>query len=730
MTFTLANLKIVPREAWGLGLSPDWPLSPEWAPITHTPQFLIVHHTVTNNKQGNADTIRAIWRYHAQTQGWGDIRYHYLIGQDGVIYEGRWSGNQTSNIFVEGGQSMDSNTNKIGIVLLGQFEPSVSFPAPGEPTPEALQSLVKLLGTIAYQLNLDPLGETYHTLEKKSYPVIGGHRDHYRTTCPGGNLYAQIVDIREDVATEVQRLHQNQGEPERMLSLHPEANQMAWGKSTWPNLLWGNENLFSGAWWQTQYAALIEIALPQDVIEGQLTGLDLILSGQNAKYLRDTDGSWQAVILASPLRGQTAPKVRFEVLQNAPSIATFLPSLSWGDLQPGQKVKLSLDAADLPTLQQNMATGYLSIRLQGPNHGRRLFAWSGATDQNGPQLQLRYRLNPAPKPDLSDVMVKDIAFKTTPQGQIRLAALVINIGQVSTPDGVALDFYVEGQWLSSSAMEPLPPGKSRGVQAEQTFRLRGLRNIMVIVDQPNRMLEEQEGNNILTKAIDFGTEQDYLADMIIRAINLGQAAPFVAGQALIFEAIVKNIGASLTSNVVGVAFFVDNRYITFGTIEALAGGETQTVKAIAPWQAEVGQHTLLAIVDDINRFEEKSESNNRFEIAFEVLPPESTALPDSTLEALAFQSNSAGQIILTATVSNVGQAPTPDIVGVGFFVDDRYITHGITQPMAPGSTATIQAVQPLLLKGPHKITAIVNDVNRYEEISTQNNILTQFITFP
>ena len=109
------------------------------------------------------------------TQGWGDIRYHYLISQDGTIYEGRWRGDQSANIFVEGGQTMVSNTDKIGVVLLGQFEPTLPSPAPGEPTPEALKSLIELLGALAYDQNLDPLGQEHHPIEGNTYPIISGH---------------------------------------------------------------------------------------------------------------------------------------------------------------------------------------------------------------------------------------------------------------------------------------------------------------------------------------------------------------------------------------------------------------------------------------------------------------------------------------------------------------------------------------------------------------------------
>jgi hypothetical protein len=103
--------------------------------------------------------------------------------------------------------------------------------------------LIKLLGAIAFDQNLDPLGETHHSIENKTYPVIAGHRDHYPgTQCPGSNLYTLLGNIREQVAAEVQRWRdQDQQEPtERIITIAPATTQVSWGKSTWPNLVWGH----------------------------------------------------------------------------------------------------------------------------------------------------------------------------------------------------------------------------------------------------------------------------------------------------------------------------------------------------------------------------------------------------------------------------------------------------------------------------------------------------------
>jgi hypothetical protein len=49
--------------------------------------------------------------------------------------------------------------------------------------------------------------------------------------------------------------------------------------------------------------------------------------------------------------------------------------------------------------------------------------------------------------------------------------------------------------------------------------------------------------------------------------------------------------------------------------------------------------------------------------------------------------------------------------------------------MAPGATQTVKAVKALPLAGKQTITAIVDDINRYNELTDQNNALTREITF-
>ncbi|MFN2318080.1 MAG: N-acetylmuramoyl-L-alanine amidase, partial [Dermatophilaceae bacterium] len=80
----------------------------DWDPEFHPVQALTVHHTATANDDPDpAATVRAIYRYHAVDQGWGDIGYQYLIDEQGVVYEGRWSGTASTSCVTAKGDGSD-----------------------------------------------------------------------------------------------------------------------------------------------------------------------------------------------------------------------------------------------------------------------------------------------------------------------------------------------------------------------------------------------------------------------------------------------------------------------------------------------------------------------------------------------------------------------------------------------------------------------------------------------
>jgi len=190
-------------------------------------QTLTVHHTAGSNNlsQNYAATVRAIYSYHVQTNGWSDIGYQYLIDGRGTVYEGRSSGHTSRSCLTQGGDGSDFahqtgtdnvvtgahvgsyNSGNVGIALMGCYEPTTECSGDTNPPASAVDGLENLLASLSTRHNLNPKGTVHYVNPSsgavKDVPTISGHRDWAATACPGRNLYAQLPAIRADVASQM-----------------------------------------------------------------------------------------------------------------------------------------------------------------------------------------------------------------------------------------------------------------------------------------------------------------------------------------------------------------------------------------------------------------------------------------------------------------------------------------------------------------------------------------------
>ncbi|MGG2462628.1 peptidoglycan recognition protein [Streptomyces sp. RGM 3693] len=186
--------RIVTRAGWGA----DEKLREARFVYTHPVRAVFVHHSATGNNYTCAQApsvIRGLYRYHVKSSHWRDIGYNFLIDKCGTIYEGRAGGVAKP---VLGAHTLGFNNDSTGIALLGSF----SKTAPPRPAVEALGRLT------AWKLGLqgaDPRGRTPMTstggnLYRKGriveQHVISGHRDGFKTECPGALLYADLPAVR------------------------------------------------------------------------------------------------------------------------------------------------------------------------------------------------------------------------------------------------------------------------------------------------------------------------------------------------------------------------------------------------------------------------------------------------------------------------------------------------------------------------------------------------------
>ncbi len=158
-------------------------------PIEYTDKIrkIVIHHSDTKSPiTDTAETVRAIYHWHAITKGWGDIGYNFLIGPDGNIYEGRAGGD-----YVVGAHAALHNVGSLGIVLLGNYDDNqLNHPQ--------YQALINLIAYLCKKYQLDPLG--IESFRGKNLPNILGHHDVGKTRCPGTNLIRLLPTLRLAVA--------------------------------------------------------------------------------------------------------------------------------------------------------------------------------------------------------------------------------------------------------------------------------------------------------------------------------------------------------------------------------------------------------------------------------------------------------------------------------------------------------------------------------------------------
>lgn len=165
------------------GKSYRWPVQ-----FSRRISLLVVHHTalkVGGDGRSGVERVRALYAYHSNNRGWGDIGYNYLIDEDGQIYEGRQGGDGAV-----GGHAYCWNTGTVGIALLGNFEME-------KPMQVQIGALQWLLKDLAERHGLSLEGNVrFHG--KELSPIIG-HRDLLSTDCPGYYAYGVMAQVRDNV---------------------------------------------------------------------------------------------------------------------------------------------------------------------------------------------------------------------------------------------------------------------------------------------------------------------------------------------------------------------------------------------------------------------------------------------------------------------------------------------------------------------------------------------------
>lgn len=166
---------VLSRSAWGAR-------PPKGSYSQHRVQRIILHHSWIPSaaQYTGAGTIRGIQNYHMDSSatGWNDIGYHFLIGPDGKIYQGR------PETVV--GAHCSPNTNSVGICMIGDYDEGKD-----EINPAMEESMLKLVSWLASNYKVDPKVNLY------------GHCDFSEKSCPGTAAYKRLPKYREIVQANI-----------------------------------------------------------------------------------------------------------------------------------------------------------------------------------------------------------------------------------------------------------------------------------------------------------------------------------------------------------------------------------------------------------------------------------------------------------------------------------------------------------------------------------------------
>ncbi|MBT8399337.1 MAG: peptidoglycan recognition protein family protein [Rhodothermia bacterium] len=140
--------------------------------IPHNIRMITLHHSGSAEPLRPNDNVpeklRELQLWSEDNRNWWDVPYHFLIGLDGTIYEGRdyrFRGETNTRYDVNG---------HLLISVLGNYELQ-------EPTPEQVEAIADLMAWGVAEFNV-PLDRIY------------GHSDLAETSCPGQHLRRYLED--------------------------------------------------------------------------------------------------------------------------------------------------------------------------------------------------------------------------------------------------------------------------------------------------------------------------------------------------------------------------------------------------------------------------------------------------------------------------------------------------------------------------------------------------------
>ena len=242
----------------------------------------------------------------------------------------------------------------------------------------------------------------------------------------------------------------------------------------------------------------------------------------------------------------------------------------------------------------------------------------------------------------------------------------------------------------------------------------------------------------------FGCATCNQPDVLVAATSWSPQAVSAGGN-VTFSATVFNAGTGTTpvGTILGMRWDIDGAQTNYADqlTTGLAPGASVTITANgggggSTWTTTSGSHTLQGWVDDVNRFTESDETNNK-------LSSTMTLGMDLVVSSLTWSPSTPGsgtQTTFSCVVKNIGTAATPGgtILGVRFDIDGVMVNFEdtYTTSLAAGASVTLTATGGTsgrywtATSGPHTLQGWGDDVNRFGEPNRGNNTTTTTFVVP
>ncbi|MDB9882279.1 N-acetylmuramoyl-L-alanine amidase [Bacteroidia bacterium] len=184
--FDCEKPQTISQKIWREGL-PD----PIPGRISTVVNHCVIHHSAGSNIDTNyVNTLRNIYLYHTQSNGWDDIGYNFVIAPDGTIFSGRDSDGIADEDNVQGAHFCSKNGGTMGICLLGNFNDTT-------PSVALQKSLTNLLAWKLKKEAISPWDSYPHPNSlSDDLATITMHRAGCPTACPGDSVALLLDSIR------------------------------------------------------------------------------------------------------------------------------------------------------------------------------------------------------------------------------------------------------------------------------------------------------------------------------------------------------------------------------------------------------------------------------------------------------------------------------------------------------------------------------------------------------